>query len=194
MLLPVGSWQSQHLSVKTQKIKKLPLEKVSDQTIPILRWPLTIPSLVRSDLWSYSPQTEETSDHTILRPKWLLFIQSPDRSDLWSYHPQTEVASDHTIVRSNQIPDPVNLVWEHTVCVGLGLIRVHFQMAPQPGAFVLFLISGFTKHAASYFNLLLQYRKIHQFLVFFWNLETLNSKIIVLYCSGNAFPCPWILK
>ena len=46
---------------------------------------------------------------------------------------QTEVTSDHTIVRSNQIPDPVILVWEHTVCVGLGLIRGHVRMEPQPG-------------------------------------------------------------
>ena len=43
------------------------------------------------------------------------------------------MTSDHTIVRSNQIPDPVNLVWEHTVCVGLGLIRGHFRVGPQSG-------------------------------------------------------------
>ena len=129
-------------------------EVTSDQTIPILRWPLIIPSPHRSDLWSYHPrqkwpliipspdwsdlwsyhpQTELTSDHTIPRLKWLLIIPFPDRVNLWSYHPQTEVTSDHTIVRSNQIPDPVILVWEHTVCVGLGLIRGHFRMAPQPG-------------------------------------------------------------
>ena len=45
------------------------------------------------------------------------------------------MTSDHTIVRWNQIPDPVILVWEHTVCVGLGLIRGHFRMAPQPGVY-----------------------------------------------------------
>ena len=43
------------------------------------------------------------------------------------------MTSDHTIVRWNQIPDPVIWVWEHTVCVGLGLIRGQFRMAPQPG-------------------------------------------------------------
>ena len=97
-------------------------ELTYDHTIPRPKWPLIIPS-----------QTEVTSDHTIPRPKWPLIIPSPDRSDLWSYHPQTEVTSDHTIVRSNQILDPEILVWEHTVCVGLGLIRGHFRMAPQPG-------------------------------------------------------------
>ena len=50
-----------------------------------------------------------------------------------SDQPQTEVTSDHTNVRSNQIPDPVILVWEHTMCVGLGLIRGHFRMVPQLG-------------------------------------------------------------
>ena len=84
-------------------------------------------------LWSDYSHPEVTSDHTIPRPKWPLIIPSPDRSDLWSYHPQTEVTSDHTIVRSNEITDPVILVWEHTVCVGFGLIRGHFRMAPQPG-------------------------------------------------------------
>ena len=43
------------------------------------------------------------------------------------------LTSDHTIVRSNQIPDPVFLVWEHTASVGFCLVRGHFQMAPQPG-------------------------------------------------------------
>ena len=43
------------------------------------------------------------------------------------------MTSDHTIVLSNQISDPVTLVLEHTVCVGRGLIRGHFRMAPQPG-------------------------------------------------------------
>ena len=156
MLLFVASWQSQHLLVKKQKIEKkistkwplirltnvrlnpplirpLPFwsdllsyhpqtEVTSDHTIPRTKWPLIIPSPERSDLWSYHP-----------RLKWPLIIPSPDRSNLWSYHPQTEVTSDHTVVRSNQIPDPVILVWEHTVCVGLGLIRGHFGMAPQPG-------------------------------------------------------------
>ena len=143
MLLFVASWQSRHLSLKKQRIKKkIPLEMVSDQTnvrlnppliIPFPSWSDFLPSPDQSDLWSYHPQTEVTSDHTIPRPKWPLIIPSPDRSDLWSYHPQTEVTSDHTIVRWNQIPDPVILVWEHTVCVGLGLIRGHFRMAPQPG-------------------------------------------------------------
>ena len=105
----------------------------SDHTIHRPKWPLIIQTPDRSDLWSYHPQTEVTSDHTIPRPKWPLIIPSPVRSDLWSYHPQTDVTSDHTIVRSNQIPDLVILVWEHTVCVGLGLIRGHSRMAPQPG-------------------------------------------------------------
>ena len=119
----------------------------SDHTIPRPNWPLIILSPDRSDLWSYYPQTEVTSDHTIPRPKWPLIIPSPDRSDLWSYHPQTEVTSDHTIVRWNQIPDPVILVWEHTVCVGLGLIRGHPRMAPQPGNWrVLGQISSWFAH------------------------------------------------
>ena len=114
----------------------------SDQTIPILKWLLIIPSPDQSDLWSDHSHPEVTSDHTIPRPKWHLIIPSPDRSDLWSYHPQTEVTSDHTIVRWNQIPDPVILVWEHTVCVGLGLIRGHFRMAPQPGLFKIIVLKA----------------------------------------------------
>ena len=117
---------------------------VSDQTNVRLNPPLIRPFPSSSDFWSYQPQTKVASDHTIPRPKWPLIIPSPrpkwpliipspDRSDLWSFHPQTEVTSDHTIVRWNQIPDPVILVWEHTMCVGLGLIRGHFRMAPQPG-------------------------------------------------------------
>ena len=132
MLIFVASWQSRHLSV-TKKSKKNQLEMVSDQTNVRLNLPLIRPFPSWSDFWSYHPQTKVISDHTIPRPKWPLIILSPDRSDLWSYHPQTEVTSDHTIVRWNQIPDPVILVWEHTVCVGLGLIRGHFRMAPQPG-------------------------------------------------------------
>ena len=91
-------------------------------------------SHLEATFWSYYPQTKVTSDHTIPGQKWPLIIPSPDRSDLWSYYPQTEMTSDHTIVRWNQIPDPVILVWEDTVCVGLGLIRGHFRMAPQRGS------------------------------------------------------------
>ena len=109
---------------------------VSDQTNVRLNPPLIRPFPSWSDFLSYHPQIKVTSDHTIPRPKWPLIIPSPDRSDLWSYHPQTEVTSDHTIVRWNQIPDPVILVWEHTVCVGFDLIRGNFRMAPQPGCFL----------------------------------------------------------
>ena len=121
MLLFVASWQSRHLSVKRQKIKKKfrskwslirlmcawirlwsnhsHLEVTSDHTIPRPKWPLIIPSPDQSDLWSYHPQTKVSSDHTIPSPKWPLIIPSPDQSDLWSYHPQTEVTSDPTIPR-----------------------------------------------------------------------------------------------
>ena len=84
-------------------------------------------------LWSDHFHPEVISGHTIPKPKWPLIISSPDRSDLSSYHPQTKVTAEQTIVRSKKIPDPVILVWEHTVPVGLGLIRGHFRMAPQPG-------------------------------------------------------------
>ena len=152
MLHFVASWQSQGLSVK--KIKKICSkwslirlicawirlwsdlshpEVTSDHTIPRPKWPLIRPFPSWSDLWSYYHQAEVTSDQTIPILKWPLIILSPGRSDLWSYHPQTEVTSDHTIVRSNQIPDPVILVSEHTVCVGLGLISGHFWLTPQPG-------------------------------------------------------------
>ena len=121
-------------SVKNKKSKtRFLLELVSDQTNVRLNPPLIRPFPSWCDLWSYDPQTEVISDHTIPRPKWPLVIPSPDRTDLWSYHPQTEVTSDHTILRSNRISDPVILVWEHTVCDGLGLIRGHFRMARQLG-------------------------------------------------------------
>ena len=123
MLLFVASWQSRNLSVKKTKNQKKFRSKLSLIRL-MCAW---------IHLWTDHSHPEVTSDHTTPRPKWPLIIPSPDRSDLLSYHPQTEVTSDHTIVRWNQIPDPVILAWEHTVCVGLGLIRGHFRMAPQPG-------------------------------------------------------------
>ena len=101
------------------------------------KWPLIRLMCAWIHLWSDQYHPEVTSYLTIPRPKWPLIIPSPERSDLWSYHPQTEVTSDHTIVRSNQIPDPVILVWEHTVCVELGLIRGHFRVSPQPGMYYI---------------------------------------------------------
>ena len=48
-----------------------------------------------------------------------------------------KTVSDHTIPIRNQNPDPVIMVWEHTVCVGHRMIRGHFRMAPQPGKSML---------------------------------------------------------
>ena len=70
------------------------------------------------------------SDQTIVRLNPPLIRPFPSWSDLWSHHLQTEVASDHTIA-----PNPVILVWEHAVCVGLGVIRGQLRMAPQPGIY-----------------------------------------------------------
>ena len=109
------------LDKKNKKSKKIPLGMLSNQT---QRWKFFLIRLMCA--WI-------RSDQIIPILKRLLIIPSPDRSDIWSYHPQTEVTSDHTILHSNQIPDPEILVWEHTMCVVLGLIRGHFRMAPQSG-------------------------------------------------------------
>ena len=112
-------------------------EVTSDQTIPIRKWPLIILSpdrkwpLIRpfpsgSGLWSDHSHPEAASDQTIPRP-------FPSGSDLWSDHSDLQVTYDQTIPIRNQNPDPVIMVWEHTVCVGLRMIRGHFRMAPQPG-------------------------------------------------------------
>ena len=133
---------------------RIALKIFSDQNNVRLKLPLIRPFRSLSGFWSYYHETEVTSDHIISRPKWTRIIPSPDRSNLWSYHLQTKVNSDHniprpmwpliipsqtevisdqTIARSDQIPVLVILVWEHTMCNGLGLTRVHFRMAPQPG-------------------------------------------------------------
>ena len=126
-----------------------------DPTTPIRKWPLIIPFPSTSDFWSYHFHPKVTSDHSLPRPKvisdhtipirkWPLIIPFLSESDPWwyhAYHPQTEsdpwsyhshpeFTSDHTFPIWNQNPDPVILVWEH-VCVGLGMIRGHFRMAPQ---------------------------------------------------------------
>ena len=69
------------------------------------------------------------------------------------------MTSDQTILIGNQNPDAVILVWEHTVCVGLGLIRGHFRMLPQPGRqeaieSLIFVISRFsTRNRLSFFKI-----------------------------------------
>ena len=142
MLLFGASWQSQHCSVKKQKIEKQFRSKRS------LIWLMC--AWIR--LWSDHSHPEVTSDHTIPRPKWLLIIPSPDQRELWPYHPQTELTSDHTTVPSNQIPNLVILVWEHTVCVGLGLIRGHFRTAPQPWMVCLLNLSRLVAASCSMWN------------------------------------------
>ena len=99
---------------------------------PLSRW------LCASDyLWSYHSHPEPTSDHTIPRPKvtpdqtihiWKrpLIRPFPSGSDLWSDHSHPQVTYDQTIPIRNQNPDPVIMAWEHTVCVGLRMIRGHF--------------------------------------------------------------------
>ena len=100
-------------------------------------------------LWSYHSHPEVTSDQTQIRPlpdNCATMAQTKPRplsrrlcaSDyLWSYHSHPEPTSDHTIPRPkvtpdqtipirNQNPDPVIMAWEHTVCVGLRMIRGHF--------------------------------------------------------------------
>ena len=88
------------------------------------RWSKSVCIYVGSFLFQFSVLVEQ------------LMCQNPTKSFSFVKRRKTRwifFTSDHTIVRSNQIPDPVILVWEHTVCDGLGLIRGHFRMAPQPG-------------------------------------------------------------
>ena len=115
-----------------------------DNTIPIRMWPLIISFPSKSDPWSHYSHPEATPEHTIPIRKRPLIIPFTSGSDLRSYHSHPEVNSDHTIpIRKWPIirpfpsgtknPDPVIMVWEHTVCVWLRMFRGHFRMAPQPG-------------------------------------------------------------
>ena len=127
-------------------------QMTSDHTIPRPKMPLIRPSSkhlpttsrpLSRRLCDHGPHQTQTivptivqvmtSDQTIPIRKWPLIRPFPSASDLWSDHSHPQVTYDQTIPIRNQNPDPVIMVWEHTVCVGLRMIRGHFRMAPQPG-------------------------------------------------------------
>ena len=112
-------------------------EATPEHTIPIRKRPLIIPFTSGSDLWSYHSHPEVTSDHTIPIQKWPLITLLPSAADLWLDHSHPQVTYDQTIAIRNQNPDPVIIVWEHTLCVGPRMIRGHFRMAPQRGLYPL---------------------------------------------------------
>ena len=92
-----------------------------------------------SDSWSDHSHPEATSDQVIPIRKWPLIRPFPSGSDLWSGHSHPQVTYDQTIPIRNRNLDPVIMIWEHTMCVGLRMIRGHFRMAPQPGSKWLYM-------------------------------------------------------
>ena len=98
-----ASWQSQHLWVK--KTKKKMKKKLMRSKLSLIR-----PNCVQKYFWSDPRMLEEI----MIRPNCArsrLWSDFSDQIDLWSDHLQTIV---QTVVRSNFLPDPVILVWEHT--------------------------------------------------------------------------------
>ena len=108
---------------------------------------MLIPFLSGSDLRSYHSHPEATSDHTISRPKVTpdqtipirkrpLIRPFPSASDIGSDHSHLQVTYDQTILIRKQNTDPVIMVWEHTVCVGLRMIEVtsgwHLKLDSRP--------------------------------------------------------------
>ena len=127
-------WQSQYLTVKKKQKK---MKKILGS-----KWSLIRPNWIRKHFWSdpncarrgYDrtqfrsklplirqkcarrsyDQTQLRSKSPLIRPKCArirLWSDFSDQIDFWSDHLKTIV---QTVVRSNFLPDPVILVWEHT--------------------------------------------------------------------------------
>ena len=109
--LPLGRANISQLKKKPKKTEKNnALEMVPDETQLRSKTFLIWPKCAQRG----SDQTQVRSKLPLIRPmcgRMHLWSDFSDKIDLWSDHLETIVQN---VVRSNFLPDPVILVWEHT--------------------------------------------------------------------------------